>query len=198
MSKKELIKNYRKMLAFLGEDPKRDGLIDTPKRIIKSLEELTWGLRTPEKKFLQSMARKFDYAHNQMISVRNIRFASVCEHHFLPFIGSATLAYIPRTNNGKGKIIGISKLARIVEYYAARPQVQERLTTQIADAIETLLHPVGVGVWMDATHTCMSIRGIKSVDASTVTSDLRGAMMDDSKTREEFLSLARSNTFISK
>jgi len=187
--------NYKHILAYIGEDVERDGLIDTPKRVVKALEELTWGLRVSEEDFLKTMAKKFDYAHDQMISVRNIRFASLCEHHILPFIGSAVVSYIPRTNNGKGKIIGISKLARIVEFYAARPQVQERLTTQIADAIQQLLDPIGIGVWIDAVHTCMSIRGIKSVDASTVTSDLRGAIKDKPETRSEFLALARNNTF---
>lgn len=192
------LEEYRKILTYIGEDVTRDGLLDTPKRVVKALEELTWGLRISEKDFLKSMARKFEYAHDQMISVRNIRFASLCEHHILPFIGTTTVAYIPRTEFGKGKIIGISKLARIVEFYAARPQVQERLTTQIADAVEQLLDPVGIGVWVDAVHTCMSIRGIKSVDASTVTSDLRGAIKEVPETRAEFLALARTDTFFSK
>lgn len=198
---KDVQEKYKHILLHIGENPDRNGLLDTPKRVIKALEELTWGLRKPEEEFLEEISRKFELAHDQMISVRNIRFSSLCEHHMLPFIGTATVAYIPRTrfntvtSQPEGKVIGISKLARLVEYYAARPQIQERLTAQIADALQTLLKPDGIGVWLDAVHTCMSIRGIKSVDSSTVTSDLRGAMKNNADTRNEFLALARHNTF---
>jgi len=187
-------KSITNLLKFIGENPERDGLVDTPKRVVKAFEELTWGLRVKEDEFFDSIAKEFELAHDQMVAVRSIRFTSMCEHHLLPFIGSATVAYIPDAKNS-GKVIGISKLARIVEYYAARPQIQERMTTQIADALETLMSPLGTGVWIDAVHTCMSIRGVKAVGASTVTSDLRGVMREHPETRSEFLALARNHMF---
>jgi|WetSurSiteA1Bulk_404760.scaffolds.fasta_scaffold03178_3 GTP cyclohydrolase IA len=182
------------LLKYLGDDPKRDGLKDTPRRVVKAYEEILWGMRVPETEFLDGMSREFDLVYDQMIAVRNIRFTSMCEHHMLPFIGTATVAYIPDAAN-KGKIIGISKLARIVEYYGARLQVQERMTQQIANALEYLLQPAGIGVWLDAMHTCMCIRGVKAVDSSTVTSELRGAFKTHPETRAEFIALARHNSF---
>jgi GTP cyclohydrolase I len=182
------------LLKYLGDDPKRDGLKDTPRRVVKAYEEILWGMRVPETEFLDGMSREFDLVYDQMIAVRNIRFTSMCEHHMLPFIGTATVAYIPDAEN-KGKIIGISKLARIVEYYGARLQVQERMTQQIANALEYLLQPAGIGVWLDAMHTCMCIRGVKAVDSSTVTSELRGAFKTHPETRAEFIALARHNSF---
>lgn len=179
------------MLSYIGEEVTRDGLKDTPKRVVKALHELTWGQRIPEEEFLDGIHTSFELKHDQMISVRNIRFTSLCEHHILPFMGVATVAYIPDVSHGR--IIGISKLARIVEYYAARLQVQERMTTQIADAVHTLLKPIGIGVWVDAMHSCMSIRGVKAVGSSTVTSDLRGVMKTNAESRAEFLALARRN-----
>jgi len=182
------------LLKFVGEDVTRNGLIETPKRVVKAYEELTWGLRVSEDEFFDSIAKEFELAYDQMVAVRSIRFTSMCEHHLLPFIGTATVAYIPDAKKN-GMVIGISKLARLVEYYAARPQIQERMTTQIAKALETLMSPLGTGVWIDAVHTCMSIRGVKAVGASTVTSDLRGVIRENPETRSEFLSLARSNMF---
>ena len=182
------------LLRYLGDNPKRDGLKDTPRRVVKAYEEILWGMKIPETEFLDSISREFDLVYDQMIAVRNIRFTSMCEHHMLPFIGTATVAYIPDAAN-KGKIIGISKLARIVEYYGARLQVQERMTQQIANALEYLLQPAGIGVWLDAMHTCMCIRGVKAVDSSTVTSELRGAFKTHPETRAEFIALARHNSF---
>ena len=184
----------QKLLNHLGEDIHRDGLVDTPKRVVKAYKELTWGLRISEEEFLSSIDRTFEVKHDQMIAVRNIKFTSLCEHHLLPFIGTATVAYIPDVTIGN-KVIGISKLARIVRYYAAMPQIQERMTTQIANSLETLIQPAGVGIWVDAVHTCMSIRGVKAEGSSTVTSDLRGNIREHAATRAEFLALARHNTF---
>lgn len=187
----EVRSGVRHMLDYIGEDTQRDGLQDTPKRVVKALHELTWGQRIPEEEFLKGIHTSFELEHDQMIAVRNIKFTSLCEHHVLPFMGVATVAYIP--NSKEGKIIGISKLARIVEYYAARLQVQERMTCQIADAVQKLLTPIGIGVWVDAMHSCMSIRGVKAVGSSTVTSDLRGVMKTNAESRAEFLALARRN-----
>ena len=187
----EVRAGVRGILSYLGEDSQRDGLKDTPKRVVKALHELTWGQRVPEDEFLSSIHTSFELKHDQMIAVRNIKFTSLCEHHVLPFMGVATVAYIPDIEHGK--IIGISKLARIVEYYAARLQVQERMTMQIADAVQKLLSPIGIGVWVDAMHSCMSIRGVKAVGSSTVTSDLRGVMKTNAESRAELLALARRN-----
>lgn len=179
------------ILRFLGENTRRDGLTDTPRRVLKAYWEQTWGLRVPEDEFLTSLARDFEVHYDQMIAVSKIRFTSLCEHHLLPFFGHATVSYIPSI--GHNRIIGISKLARLVEYYAARPQVQERMTKQIADALQGLLDPHGVGVHITAQHLCMEVRGVKSTGALTTTNDLRGCIRDDAKARQEFLELARTN-----
>jgi GTP cyclohydrolase I len=186
----------KSLLKYLGDNPDRDGLQDTPRRVVKAFEEILWGMKIPEEEFLESIKREFEleYHYDQMISVRNIRFVSMCEHHMLPFMGQGTLSYIPDIANG-GKIIGISKLARIIEYYGARLQVQERMTQQIANALEYLIQPAGIGVYLDAMHTCMCIRGVKAVDSSTVTSELRGAFKSHPETRAEFIALARHNSF---
>jgi GTP cyclohydrolase I len=162
----------RRILLALGEDPDRAGLRRTPERVEASLRWLT---------------RVFEESHQSMILVRDIEVYSLCEHHLLPFFGRAHVAYIP-----DGRIVGLSKLPRIVEVFARRLQVQERLTDQIADAIMDVLRPAGVGVVIDAAHFCMMMRGIEKQNSRTVTSALRGAFRDDPKTRDEFLRLAHA------
>jgi GTP cyclohydrolase I len=189
---------------------RREGLKETPARFIKSLHEQTWGLRISEDTFLKEVGKTFEEGYDQMISVSGIWFTSLCEHHLAPFYGHATVAYIPEvrwsetTNLGDdsaivrrdpvklpGRVIGLSKLARITRYYAARPQVQERMTKQIADALEKLLQPTGVAVLIEAEHTCMTTRGVRAPGSVTTTTDLRGAFRDDAKAREEFLALVQ-------
>jgi GTP cyclohydrolase I len=173
----------REVLAALGEDPGREGLVKTPERVESSLRFLTQG-------YHQSVADAigdavFAESHQSMIMVRDIELYSLCEHHLLPFFGRAHVAYIPN-----GKILGLSKVARIVDVFARRLQVQERLTDQIADAIMDVLQPTGVGVVIEAAHFCMMMRGVEKQNSRTVTSALRGIFRDDSKTRVEFLRLA--------
>ena len=183
----------RVLLEYLEEDVDREGLLETPARVVKAFRELTWGLRVNEKDFLESISKDFEVEHDQMIVVRNVQFTSLCEHHLLSFSGSVTLAYLPDPENSK--VLGLSKLARLIEFYAARPQVQERMTSQIASALQKMVNPAGVGVWVDAVHSCMCIRGVKARGSSTVTSDLRGVIKTNSDSRAEFMSLARMNTF---
>lgn len=194
----------------IGEDADREGLKETPVRFIKALREQTWGLRIPEAEFLADVGKTFEEGYDQMISVSGIWFTSLCEHHLAPFYGHATVAYIPKIRWSEeaslpgnsaivqrrpvrlpGKVIGLSKLARITRYYAARPQVQERLTKQIADALQALLEPMGVAVLVEAEHTCMTTRGVRAPGSVTTTTDLRGAFFDDARAREEFLALVQ-------
>lgn len=184
----DLTESLRSFFRVLGEDPKREGLEKTPKRIINSFLEQTWGLRVPEDEFLKEISAEFDSSmYDEMISVRNISFCSLCEHHFLPFLGTATIAYIP--NKTRNKIVGLSKIPRILEYCAARPQVQERLTIQIAEMLVKLADPEGVAVSLKAAHMCMELRGVKSVGSLTTTTHLHGVFRTNSSTRLEFLSL---------
>jgi GTP cyclohydrolase I len=173
----------REILAAVGEDPDREGLLETPARVARMYEEIFAGLRqdpgTPLKK---TFTEKYD----EMVLVKNIRFESMCEHHLLPFFGTAHIGYIPN-----GKIVGLSKLARLVEIFAKRPQVQERLTEQIAEIMMTELKPKGVGVIMEANHTCMAIRGIRKANSLCSTSAMRGIFKDNLSTRSEFLALIR-------
>jgi GTP cyclohydrolase I len=174
------------LLAAMGEDPGREGLLKTPERVEKSLRWLTQG-------YAQSVHDAvgdaiFDESHQSMIMVRDIELYSLCEHHLLPFFGRAHVAYIPN-----GKIMGLSKAARIVDVFARRLQVQERLTDQIADAVMDVLAPHGVGVVVEAAHFCMMMRGVEKQNSRTVTSALRGIFRDDSKTRDEFLRLAHNH-----
>lgn len=180
-----------KLLDYLGEDIDREGIQETPARVVKAFRELTWGLRVNEEEFLNSISKDFEVEHDQMIVVRNVQFTSLCEHHLLSFSGTVTLGYIP--NLEQSKVLGLSKLARLVEFYAARPQVQERMTSQIATALVDMLNPAGVGVWVDAVHSCMCIRGVKARGSSTVTSDLRGVIRKNSDSRSEFMSLAQAS-----
>ena len=170
------------MLRHLGEDPGRDGLKKTPQRVASALRWLTRGYQLdPEKLIRDAM---FDEDHEEMVLVRDIDLYSMCEHHMLPFFGKAHVAYIP-----KGRIVGISKLARLVEVFARRLQVQERLTDQVADALMEVLEPRGVGVVIEAYHLCMMMRGVEKQNSKTVTSALRGVLLEDGRTRDEFLRL---------
>ncbi|HYH82497.1 MAG TPA: GTP cyclohydrolase I FolE [Longimicrobium sp.] len=173
----------RRQLALLGEDPDREGLQRTPERVAKSLAWLTSGYATDVADVVGEGV--FAEDHDQMVMVRDIEMYSLCEHHLLPFFGKVHVAYVPN-----GRIIGLSKLPRIVEVFARRLQVQERLTQQIADAIRDVLRPRGVGVVIEAAHLCMMMRGVEKQNSSTITSALRGVFRDDARTREEFLRLA--------
>lgn len=175
----------RRILLALGEDPDRAGLRRTPERVEASLRWLTRGYGMTVEAAVGDAV--FEESHQSMILVRDIEVYSLCEHHLLPFFGRAHVAYIP-----DGRIVGLSKLPRIVEVFARRLQVQERLTDQIADAIMDVLRPAGVGVVIDAAHFCMMMRGIEKQNSRTVTSALRGAFRDDPKTRDEFLRLAHA------
>lgn len=172
----------RELLLALGEDPDRDGLRDTPARVAKAYGELFAGLREDPEEILR---RRFDIDHDELILVRDIEVFSICEHHLLPFHGVAHVGYIPAKD---GQVTGLSKLARLVDAYARRPQVQERLTTQIADALVTQLHAQGVIVVVDAEHLCMSMRGVKKPGARTTTSAVRGVLRRPA-TRAEAMSL---------
>ena len=175
--------HVRAMLVELGENPDRVGLLKTPERVDKSLRFLTRGYgQTVEEVIGDAL---FEESHESMILVRDIELYSLCEHHMLPFYGRAHVAYIPH-----GRIMGLSKAARIVDMFARRLQVQERLTDQIADAIMDVLQPRGVGVVIDAAHLCMMMRGVEKQGSRTVTSALRGVFRDDQRTRDEFLRLA--------
>ena len=169
----------RELLAAIGEDPQRDGLQNTPGRVARMFGEIFAGIGTDPGAVL---AVTFEADHDEMVLVRDIPFASVCEHHLVPFIGKAHVAYIP---NADGRITGLSKLARLVDGYAKRPQVQERMTSQIADTMLRVLEPRGVLVVLEAEHLCMSMRGVKKPGSLTVTSAVRGLFRDDARTRAE-------------
>jgi GTP cyclohydrolase I len=175
----------REILSALGEDSGREGLLKTPERVEKSLRFLTQGYWMTVEDVIGDAV--FEEAHQSMIMVRDIEVYSLCEHHMLPFFGRAHVAYIPN-----GKILGLSKVARVVDVFARRLQVQERLTDQIADAIMEVLRPTGVGVVITAAHFCMMMRGVEKQNSRAVTSALRGIFRDDSKTRDEFLRLAHA------
>lgn len=177
----------RKQLELLGEDPERGGLLKTPSRVAKAMAWLTRGYDLDPRTVIGDAL--FEEEHENMVMVRDIEMYSLCEHHMLPFFGKVHVAYIPN-----GKIVGLSKLPRVVEVFARRLQVQERLGEQIADAIEDVLQPKGVGVVIEAMHLCMMMRGVEKQNSSTITSSLRGLFREDSKTRSEFLRLAHSTT----
>jgi len=173
----------RTLLRWTGEDPTRDGLIDTPGRVVRAWEEYSKGYaHDPEAILLKTFEETEGY--DEMIVLRGIRFESHCEHHMAPIIGRAWIAYIP-----KGRVVGISKLARIVEVYAKRLQIQEKMTAQIANAIDTVLQPQGVGVVLKAEHFCMTARGIMKPGTDLVTSRMLGVFRDNPVTRQEFLSI---------
>lgn len=186
VSEEEMRQAVRTLLIGLGEDPDREGLRDTPKRVVKALKFLTSGYQTSIDELLNGAI--FHEKTDEMVLVRDIDLFSSCEHHILPILGKAHVAYLPNE-----RVIGLSKVARICEMYARRLQVQERLTAQIADAIEGLLKPRGVAVVVEATHMCMVMRGVQKPGSWTVSSAMRGAFAEDVRTREEFLSLIRHN-----
>ena len=173
----------RELLLAMGEDPDREGLRATPERVARMYTELFSGLQVDPADLLQV---SFDEGHEEMVIIRDIPFYSMCEHHLLPFHGKAHLGYIPR-----GKVSGISKLARVVEAFAKRPQLQERLTSQIANTLMDKLEPEGVAVVIEAQHLCMTMRGVRKPGSSVVTSAVRGHFADSSVTRAEFLSLVK-------
>jgi len=175
------------MLKRLGEDPDRDGLRKTPERVARAMKWMTRGYKMDPMELLQKAV--FAEKHESMVLVRDIELYSMCEHHMLPFFGKAHIAYIPN-----GRIVGLSKVARLVEIYARRLQVQERLTDQIADAMQCSLEPAGVGVVIEAVHLCMMMRGVEKQNSRTITSAVRGVFRDDQKTRDEFLRLVVGGT----
>ena len=179
--------HIREVLRLLGEDPCRDGLLKTPERVAKSLQFLTKGYEEDGVAVIQGAM--FDEPYRQMVLVRDIELYSTCEHHMLPFIGRCHVAYIPN-----GKITGLSKIARVVETYARRLQVQERLTVEIRDCIDRALKPLGVAVVIEASHTCMQIRGVEKNNAVTTTSAFSGAFLNSARTRNEFLNLIRGRS----
>jgi GTP cyclohydrolase I len=175
----------RELLVRLGEDPSRDGLVRTPERMAKALEYLTHGHQEQPEQILQGAL--FDVDYDEMVIVKDIEMFSLCEHHVLPFFGKVHVAYIP-----KGKVIGLSKIPRLVDVFARRLQVQERLTTQIAETIQNAINPQGVGVVIEARHLCMMMSGVEKQHSSTITSAMLGAFRDERPTREEFLALIRN------
>ena len=180
----ELAGHVREILRLLGEDPEREGLVKTPDRVAKALQFTTKGYQEDGIDIIRQAI--FDEKYQQMVLVKDIELYSTCEHHMMPFIGKCHVAYIPN-----GKITGLSKIARVVETYARRLQVQERLTVQIRDCIQEALHPLGVAVVIEANHTCMQIRGVQKSNAVTTTSAFSGIFLSSSRTRNEFLNLIK-------
>jgi GTP cyclohydrolase I len=177
---------YRELLVRIGEDPTRDGLVDTPERMEKSMAFLTRGYTMDVTAVLHEAL--FDVDYDEMVIVKDIEFFSMCEHHLLPFFGKAHIAYVPN-----GKVIGLSKIPRVVDIFARRLQVQERLTTQVAEAISEAIAPQGVAVILEAQHLCMMMRGVEKQHSATVTSAMLGVFKTQQQTRSEFLSLVRRN-----
>jgi GTP cyclohydrolase I len=171
----------REILLAVGEDPDREGLVETPERVARMYAELFAGLHKNPRELLQ---KKFTQKYDEMVLEKDIQFASMCEHHLLPFLGKAHIAYLPN-----GRIVGLSKLARVVEVLSRRPQVQERMTEELADLLMDELDPRGVGVVLEATHTCMTIRGIRKPSSVCITSAMRGAFRDLQSTRAELMAL---------
>ncbi|MBP0001167.1 MAG: GTP cyclohydrolase I FolE [Cyanobacteria bacterium SID2] len=186
VSNAEMEQAVRKLLTEIGEDPNREGLLDTPKRVSKAWQFLTSGYRQSMEELLNGAI--FTEDSHEMVLVRDITLFSTCEHHMLPIIGHAHVAYIPN-----GKVIGLSKIARICDMFGRRLQVQERLTGQIANALQEVLQPEGVAVVVEATHMCMVMRGVQKPGSWTTTSAMRGVFAEDPKTRHEFMSLIRHN-----
>jgi GTP cyclohydrolase I len=184
---KEFEDLVRRELELLGEDPNREGLLRTPARVARALKWMTQGYGSSAEEVVGKGI--FKEEHDNMIMVRDIELYSMCEHHMLPFFGKAHVAYIPN-----GKIVGLSKIPRIVDVYAQRLQVQERLTEQIAEGLCSVLQPAGVGVVIEAYHLCMMMRGVQKQNSKTITSALRGAFREDPKTRDEFLRLAHNGS----
>lgn len=175
----------RQLLKALGEDPGRDGLRETPRRVAKSLSFLTSGYRTDLDELVNNAL--FDVEYSEMVIVRDIDFYSLCEHHLLPFFGKCHVAYIPN-----GRVIGLSKVPRLVDMFARRLQLQERMTNQIAETIRETIQPLGVAVVCEGTHLCMAMRGVEKQQSTTVTSAMLGAFRNDARTRAEFLQLIKT------
>lgn len=180
----EIAAHVKEILRLLGEDPEREGLVKTPERVAKAMQYLTQGYFQDGQEIVKSAL--FDEEYQQMVLVKDIELYSVCEHHMLPFLGKAHIAYIPN-----GKITGLSKIARVVNTFARRLQVQERLTVEIRDCIQESLHPLGVAVVIEAMHTCMKIRGVEKSNSITTTSAFSGIFLKDARTRNEFLNLIK-------
>ncbi len=180
----QLAAHVKEILRLLGEDPGREGLLKTPERVAKALQFTTKGYNEDGIEIIRQAI--FDEKYQQMVLVKDIELYSTCEHHMMPFIGKCHVAYIPN-----GKITGLSKIARVVETYARRLQVQERLTVQIRDCIQEALHPLGVAVVIEANHTCMQVRGVQKSNAITTTSAFSGVFLSSSRTRNEFLNLIK-------
>lgn len=178
----KLAYHYREILSLLGENPEREGLIKTPERVAKAMSFVTKGYSQDPIEIINSATFKEDY--KQMVLVKDIELFSMCEHHMMPFVGKAHVAYIPN-----GRITGLSKIARVVECYSRRLQVQERLTVQIRDCIQKALNPIGVAVVIEASHMCMQMRGVEKLGSATTTSAFTGVFLKDTRTREEFLTL---------
>ncbi len=174
--------HYREILSLLGENPEREGLAKTPERVAKAVSFVTKGYAEDPEQIINSAIIREEY--KQMVLVKNIELFSMCEHHMMPFVGKAHVAYIP-----DGRITGLSKIARVVECYARRLQVQERLTVQIRDCIQQALDPIGVAVVIEASHMCMQMRGVEKLGSATTTSAFTGVFLKDTRTREEFLTL---------
>ena len=187
MSREKLENAVEQILINIGEDPKREGLLKTPHRVAKSFEFLTKGYSQDPKEILNQAL--FTTTNDEMVLVRDIEFYSMCEHHLLPIIGRVHVAYIP-----DGKVVGLSKIPRIVEVFARRLQIQEQLTEQIADAINDTIKPKGVAVVVHARHMCMEMRGVEKINSTTISSALRGLFKSDSKTRAEFFNLINTPT----
>jgi GTP cyclohydrolase I len=185
VDREKIMSAVHSILEAIGEDPDREGLKDTPRRVADMYEEIFTGLATDPADYLKV---GFEERHKEMIVLRDIPFNSVCEHHLLPFVGKAHVGYIPA-----GRIVGLSKLARVVEGFARRPQLQERLTSQIADAIVEAVNPTGVGVVIEAQHFCMILRGVKKPGSVMVTSAMRGLFKTNPPTRAEFLGFVRDH-----
>jgi GTP cyclohydrolase I len=181
----------RQLLTELGEDPSREGLLDTPKRVEKSLRFLTSGYAADVDAVLNNALFKEDY--NEMVIVKDIDFYSLCEHHLLPFFGRCHVAYIPQ-----GRVVGLSKIPRLVEIFARRLQVQERLTNQIAETLREKIRPLGVAVVMEASHLCMSMRGVEKQNSVAVTSAMLGVFQHDARTRMEFLDLIKRSETVDR
>lgn len=182
----EIAAHYREILRLLGENPDREGLVKTPERVAKALQFMTKGYGEDGREILSSALFREEY--KQMVLVKDIELYSTCEHHVMPFIGKCHVAYIPN-----GTITGLSKIARVVETFARRLQVQERLTVQIRDCIQETLEPLGVAVVIEASHTCMTLRGVQKANAITTTSAFSGVFLKDERTRNEFLNLIKES-----
>jgi GTP cyclohydrolase I len=187
VDQERIARAVREILLAVGEDPERDGLVDTPARVARMYSEIFAGLREDPARHLEVT---FEADHDEMVMVRDIPMYSCCEHHLLPWVGKAHVAYIPNDN---GRVTGLSKLARLVDGYAKRPQVQERLTSQVADELDRVLEPKGVMVVIEAEHLCMSMRGVRKPGSTTVTSAVRGLFRRNPSTREEAMRFIKIN-----